>query len=63
MAVKRFGVQDHGRLPFRLHAATSGPPNVKYGQDSLTAFLDRYVIGHKAAHVEQLRSTIAAVTG
>jgi uncharacterized damage-inducible protein DinB len=37
--------------------------NVKCGQESLTAFLDRYVIGHKAAHVEQPRSTIAAVTG
>lgn len=32
--------------------------NVKYGEEPLTAFLNRYVVGHKAAHVEQLRATL-----
>lgn len=35
--------------------------NVKYGSEPLTAFLDRYVIGHKRAHVEQLDVTLKAV--
>lgn len=30
--------------------------NVKYGTEPLTAFFDRYVIGHKAGHLDQLRS-------
>ena len=30
--------------------------NVKYGAEPLTAFLDRYVTGHKAGHLDQLRS-------
>jgi hypothetical protein len=30
--------------------------NVKYGLEPLSAFFDRYVIGHKAGHLEQLRS-------
>lgn len=30
--------------------------NVKYGPEPMTAFFDRYVIGHKAGHLEQLRS-------
>jgi hypothetical protein len=30
--------------------------NVKYGPEPLSAFFDRYVIGHKAGHLEQLRS-------
>ncbi|HKY76122.1 MAG TPA: DinB family protein [Acidimicrobiia bacterium] len=30
--------------------------NVKYGTEPLSAFFDRYVIGHKAGHLEQLRS-------
>ena len=30
--------------------------NVKYGEEPLSAFLDRYVLGHKAGHLEQLRS-------
>ena len=30
--------------------------NVKYGPEPLTAFFDRYVIGHKAGHLDQLRS-------
>jgi uncharacterized damage-inducible protein DinB len=35
--------------------------NGKYGPETLSVFLDRYVIGHKAAHVRQLRETIDAV--
>jgi uncharacterized damage-inducible protein DinB len=35
--------------------------NRKYGQEPLTAYLQRYVLGHKAAHVDQLRRTLAAV--
>lgn len=31
--------------------------NVKYGEEPLRAFLDRYVIGHKAGHLKQLRGT------
>jgi hypothetical protein len=30
--------------------------NVKYGPEPLTAFFDRYVIGHKASHLDQLRA-------
>jgi len=30
--------------------------NVKYGPEPLSAFLDRYVISHKAGHLEQLRA-------
>ncbi|HMC81481.1 MAG TPA: DinB family protein, partial [Acidimicrobiia bacterium] len=30
--------------------------NVKYGPEPLSAFFDRYVIGHKAGHLEQLRA-------
>ncbi|MEW6472133.1 MAG: DinB family protein [Actinomycetota bacterium] len=30
--------------------------NVKYGPEPLSAFFDRYVIGHKAGHLDQLRS-------
>lgn len=36
--------------------------NRKYGPEPLSTFLDRYVLGHKAAHVDQLRRTIEAVT-
>lgn len=32
--------------------------NVKYGEEPLTAYLDRYVVGHKAAHLAQLREAI-----
>ena len=35
--------------------------NRKYGPEPLRAFLDRYVIGHKQAHVEQLSRTIRLV--
>lgn len=35
--------------------------NVKYGSEPLTAFLDRYLIGHKRAHLKQLRETLKAV--
>lgn len=28
--------------------------NVKYGEEPLSSFLDRYVLGHKAGHLEQL---------
>lgn len=37
--------------------------NRKYGQEPLTAYLQRYVLGHKAAHVAQLHRTLAVVTG
>ncbi len=30
--------------------------NVKYGTEPLSAFFDRYVIGHKAGHLDQLRA-------
>jgi hypothetical protein len=30
--------------------------NVKYGPEPLTAFFDRYVVGHKAGHLDQLRA-------
>jgi DinB superfamily len=30
--------------------------NVKYGPEPLSAFFDRYVIGHKAGHLNQLRA-------
>ncbi len=36
--------------------------NRKYGPEPLTAFLDRYVLGHKAGHIDQLRTTLDAVT-
>ncbi len=44
------GLKDH-----HLEATTH---NVKYGEEPLTAFLDRYVVGHKTAHVEQLREAL-----
>lgn len=43
-----------------LHRAFT---NRKYGKEPLTAYLERYVLGHKAAHVDQLRRTLGAVTG
>lgn len=30
--------------------------NVKYGAEPLAAFLDRYVVGHKAGHLDQIRA-------
>ena len=30
--------------------------NVKYGPEPLSAFFDRYVVGHKAGHLDQLRA-------
>lgn len=36
--------------------------NRKYGTEPMTAYLERYVLGHKAAHVEQLRRTLEQVT-
>ena len=35
---------------------TAPTQNVKYGQEPLSAFLDRYVLAHKAGHLDQLRS-------
>ena len=35
--------------------------NRKWGPEPLTAFLKRYVLGHKAEHVAQLRRTIEQV--
>jgi uncharacterized damage-inducible protein DinB len=32
--------------------------NRKWGPEPLTAFLQRYVLGHKAEHIEQLRRTL-----
>lgn len=40
---------------------TATTHNRKYGAEPLTTYLDRYVLGHKAAHVTQLRSTLATV--
>lgn len=37
--------------------------NVTYGPEPLTAYLDRYVVGHKAAHLQQLGQTLDALTG
>ena len=33
--------------------------NVKYGPEPLSAFLDRYVTGHKSGHLDQLRALAA----
>ena len=33
--------------------------NVKYGTEPLSAFFDRYVIDHKAGHLDQLRALAA----
>ena len=33
--------------------------NVKYGPEPLTAFFDRYIVGHKAGHLAQLRALAA----
>lgn len=35
--------------------------NVKYGEEPLRTFLQRYAVGHKAAHLEQLRRTLDRV--
>lgn len=32
--------------------------NVKYGEEPLRDYLQRYVVGHKAAHAEQLRAAL-----
>jgi hypothetical protein len=32
--------------------------NRRYGVEPLTSFLDRYVIGHKQSHAEQLASLL-----
>jgi hypothetical protein len=34
--------------------------NVKYGPEPLSAFFDRYVLGHKAGHLDQLRALATA---
>ena len=34
--------------------------NVKYGPEPLSAFFDRYVIAHKAGHLDQLRALATA---
>jgi DinB superfamily len=34
---------------------TAPTQNVKYGTEPLTAFLSRYLVGHKQEHVDQLR--------
>lgn len=35
--------------------------NRKYGPEPLTTFLQRYILGHKRAHLEQLQQTLAAM--
>jgi len=42
----------------RVTDADIGAPtqNVKYGPEPLSAFLDRYVIAHKAGHLDQIRA-------
>lgn len=35
--------------------------NRKYGPESLAAYLQRYVLGHKGAHVDQLGRTLAGL--
>lgn len=37
--------------------------NRKYGEERLTAYLHRYVLGHKAAHVDQLQRTLTVLGG
>lgn len=37
--------------------------NRKYGEEPLIAYLERYVLGHKSAHVDQLRRTLRSVGG
>lgn len=37
--------------------------NRKYGQEQLTVYLQRYVLGHKSAHVDQLRRALRSVAG
>ena len=37
----------------------ANPENVKYGPEPLSAFFDRYVIGHKAGHLDQLGALAA----
>ncbi|HLY30353.1 MAG TPA: maleylpyruvate isomerase N-terminal domain-containing protein, partial [Ktedonobacterales bacterium] len=37
--------------------------NRKYGAEPLRAFLDRYVLSHKAGHLDQLRKTQERVQG
>lgn len=39
---------------------TTVTQNVKYGHEPLTAFLDRYVLGHKRSHADQLIGMPAA---
>lgn len=36
--------------------------NRKYGPEPLATFLDRYILGHKAGHVAQLRQALSAVS-
>jgi len=38
---------------------TATTHNVKYGEEPLSSFLDRYVLGHKAGHLQQL-ATLSA---
>jgi hypothetical protein len=36
---------------------------VKYGAEPLTAFLERYIVGHKSGHLEQIRALQKAAAG
>lgn len=42
---------------------TATTRNVKYGDEPLHAYLQRYVVGHKEAHLDQLERALAAVGG
>lgn len=42
---------------------TAPTQNRKYGAEPMTAFLDRYVLGHKRGHLDQLRAMPAAADG
>jgi len=39
---------------------TMATMNVKYGEEPLTAFMERYVVGHKAGHLRQLEELLLA---
>ena len=41
-----------------LRAVTT---NIKYGQEPLGAYIDRYLLEHKEAHIEQLQRTLKVV--
>jgi hypothetical protein len=59
--VRRDVEESFARLAQQLRRLDDGDiaaptENVKYGEEPLSAFLDRYVTGHKAGHLRQLRN-------